>query len=732
MLLTLPKESHAAILNIQFLTLSLSVEQKINSFNPYFMRKRSVVVVLMILILCTLGSFQARSQQWIKEMPGYEQYSKMAPQIRSAVKQGRINATWAEDGKSFTYALDGKKYEFNVKSRKTTELGEAERDESMMARYRRMYANRPERGRQYAETKSPDEKRIARYSDGNVYISDTDGKNEYAVTTEGSVEKRITFGTATWVYGEELDQITAMWWSPDSKKLAFYSFDMSKVRNYYLQYEQTKLYDSLNVEAYTKVGAVNPVVGLMIYDLETKETVTVDVRDGQPFDNQTIGHYVYGIEWTPDGSELLFHRTNRKQDIMELTAADPQTGACRVVVHEEWPASFVENSPEMKFLTDGHRFIWTSERTGYKNYYLYDLKKGLINPLTTHDYEVAGIEKVDEKTGFVYYMARSGDNFMKEQLHRVKLDGSGDMRLTDPAFNHSVQISHDGKYFIDVAETHAIPPFSQLIDLKGKVVAKLAESDMSKFEELGLKKTEVFTFISADGETELHGIIHFPSNFDPSKKYPVLLSNYGGPATNSVRESFTTPNSLTEYGFLVVSLDGRNAGLKGKKLLDKLYGNLSIVEQDDFAEGIKALYSRSYVDKNRVGVFGTSYGGTTAAACILRHPEVFQAAVANSGVMDWRNYDNIYTERFMNLLENNEAGYEAANLRNYAGNLVGKLMIYYGTMDNNVHPSNSLQLIDALQKAGKSFEVQVGPDKGHTAVNTERMMEFFIQNLVLQ
>jgi dipeptidyl-peptidase-4 len=192
------------------------------------------------------------------------------------------------------------------------------------------------------------------------------------------------------------------------------------------------------------------------------------------------------------------------------------------------------------------------------------------------------------------------------------------------------------------------------------------------------------------------------------------------------------PNALTEYGFLVVDIDGRNVRGRGKRLLDQLYGNLGIVEQDDFAEGIKSLYGRSYFDKDRVGVYGTSYGGTTAAMSLLRFPDVYHAAVANSSVTDWVNYDNIYTERFMNTIENNKAGYDAFNLMNYAKDLQGELMIYYGTADNNVHPSNSLQLIGALQKAGKSFEVQVGPDRGHTAVNTDRMMEFFIEHLVLK
>lgn len=681
--------------------------------------------------LLLIFSLPAVSQQWIKNMPGYEQYKEVAPKIRSAVKPGRLNVVWAEDGKSFEYNKEGKKYKYDLKKKKALEIGEAEKEESPYARYRRMYANAPARGRQYETEKSPGGELIAKFRDGNVYITDTLGNNEIAITTEGSIEKRFTFGTATWVYGEELYQRHAMWWSPDNKKLAFYHFDMRDVRNYYLQYEQTEIYDSMNIEAYTKVGAVNPLVELMIYDLETKKTVQVDVRDGKEFNDEVVGHYVYKIEWSPDGAELLFHRTNRKQDIMEWTAADPKTGKCRVVVREEWPASFTTNTPVRQFLEDGSRFIWQSERNGFKNFYLYDIYQGLLHPITEHDFEVSNIVKVDEKKNLLYYMARSGDNHMKMQLHRVQLDGEKDERLTDPAYNHTVQVAPDGKNFVDVAQTHNIPPVTKLISAKGKVLETLAESDMSKFEELGLKKVELFTFTSADGETELHGLLHFPSNFDPNKKYPLILSNYGGPATNAFRENFTTPNSLTEYGFLVVNIDGRNVAGKGKRMLDKLYGNLSVVEQDDFAEGIKSLYNRPYFDKNRVGVYGTSYGGTTAAACILRYPEVFHAAVANSGVTDWRNYDNIYTERYMNLLDNNKEGYEAANLMNLADNLEGKLMIYYGTTDNNVHPSNSLQLIQALQKAGKSFEVQVGPDRGHTAVNRDRMMEFFIQNLVL-
>ena len=687
--------------------------------------------VFVQIFLFSSFSITVSAQQWIKEMPGYDRYREIAPKIRGSVKSGQVSVKWADDGKSFEYSHGGSKYIFDLKKKKAERVGEAAAEESPMVRYRRMFAGRPERGRQYTFADAPNGKNKAVYRDGNVFITGMNGENEIAVTTDGSETKRIKYGSATWVYGEELAQTTAMWWSPDSKKLAFYSFDLTKVRDYYLQYKQTEIYDSLEVEPYTKVGAINPLVGLMIYDVDSKKTVTVDVRDGKPMTDDVLGHYIYDIQWSPDGTELLFHRTNRRQNIMEWTAANPETGKCRVVVHEEWLSSYTTNSPEMKFLNDNKSFIWTSERTGFKNYVLYDLSGKQLAVLTKHPFEVAEIKKIDEKAGFLYYMARSGDNHMKLQLHRVKLDGTGDVRLTDPAYNHSVDISPDGKYIVDVAQTHNTPPFTQLLDDKGRPVSKLADSDMTRFNELGLKKVEAFTFTSIDGKTQLHGLLHFPSNFDPNKKYPLLVSNYGGPETNEFLETFVTPNSLTEFGFLVASIDGRNVGGKGKAIMDQIYGRLGYAEMDDFAEGVKSLYNRPYFDKSRVGIYGTSFGGTTSAMCLLRFPDVFHAAVANSGVMDWRNYDNIYTERYMNLLDANLEGYELTSVLKYAPNLEGKLMIYYGTSDNNVHPANSLQLIQALQKANKSFEVQVGPDKGHTAVSVERMMEFFIQNMVL-
>jgi dipeptidyl-peptidase-4 len=710
-----------------------------------------------LAILLTAGLLQvaADAQDRLKGMPGYPQYQKITAET-GPVRSGEIRAiAWAPDGASFEYTLHGQRYRFDVARNAVTQLGEAPPAASE-GRGGRGGRGGIARGRQATSADSPDGALKAFYRDRNLWVSAADGSNETAVTTDGSEADRLKYGTASWVYGEELGQRTAIWWSPDGRKLAYYRFDEKQVPDYHLQLDQTKIQSRNEIEAYPKAGAPNPVVELFVYDVATKTRTRIDVRNGKPFDNGVVGHYVYKVAWSPDGTELLFNRTNRRQNILEFVAANPDTGATRVIVREEWPTGWVENSPPMHLLGDKHRFIWESERTGWANLYLYDLSGKLITPLTNHSFDVAGLVKVDEAAGVVFYTARSGDNHMKMQLHRVGLDGKGDVRLTDPAYHHAVGscmpaasagggagraggpascgLSPDNRRFVDVYQTHNSPPASRVVGTDGQVIAEIAKSDLTRFEQLGLKNVEMFTFTAADGKTTLHGLIHFPSTFDPAKRYPVLMPVYGGPAaaSNTARETFVAPSALAEYGFLIVNVDSRAVPGMGKRQLDSIYLKLGQVEMDDMAEGIKALWSRPYIDKTRVGVYGTSYGGYSSVMLLLRHPDVFAAASASSPVTAWYHYDSIYTERYMWIPQENTDGYEAGNAMNYAKSLKGRLMLYFGTADNNVHPSNTMQLIAALQQAGKSFDVQVGPDRGHTGINTDRMMEFFIENLIVR
>jgi dipeptidyl-peptidase 4 len=714
-----------------------------------------------LVLLGALGLFAGSmaAQDRLKTMPGYDQFAKVSKEISGAVKPGNLSVAW-KDAATFEYQKDGKLFRYDVATKQATEVGPAPDSQAGGQRGQRgQGGGAPERGRQVASATSPDGKHKAFYKAFNLWLSDADGGNESAVTTDGSdaADKRIKYGTASWVYGEELGQTTAMWWSPDGGKVAYYRFDEKDVDIYHLQLDQTKLYSRDDSEAYPKAGRPNPVVDLYVYDVAAKTSVKVEVRDGRPFDNSVVGHYVYRVNWSPDGTELLFNRTNRRQNILEVVAANPATGSCRVIIREEWPTGWVENSPGMVFLKDGKRFIWESERNGWKNLYVYDLSGKLLYPLTAHStFEVQSLVKVDEDAKVVFYTARDGENHLKTQLHRVGLDGKGDVRLTDPAFNHAVGtcmpraagarggagapggaggcgIAPDNRHFVDVYQTHDVPPATRLVDAAGKVVAELAASDMTRFKELGLKTAEMFTYKAADGRTTLRGVISFPSNFDPSRKYPALVSVYGGPASasNTARETFVQPNPLTEYGFLVLNLDSRAAPGMGKRTLDAIYLKLGQVEMDDMAEGVKALWSRPYFDKARVGIYGTSYGGYSSLMCVLRHPDAFHAGAASSAPTAWYHYDTIYTERYMWLPDENKGGYETGSAMVYADKLNGRLLIYYGTADNNVHPNNSMQLIAALRRAGKSFEVQVGPDAGHSGVASDRMMEFFIENLVL-
>ncbi|MDD8025449.1 MAG: DPP IV N-terminal domain-containing protein [Acidobacteriota bacterium] len=698
------------------------------------MKKRSVLVLFLALAVLA-GSLGAQDR--LKTYPGYDHYAQMQKDLQGGQPGGGRpgmmgmggGIRWAEDGKSFTFPKDGKTWTYNIAAKKAVEFtGKAPQPGDMMGRR----PGGPERGRQSTEAVSPDKKWKALYKDRNLWLADGEGKNAVALTTEGNEKDRIKYATASWVYGEELRQTTAMWWSPDSTKIAYYRFDESKVPDYFLQMDQTKVYSKPDIEAYPKAGQPNPVAEIYIYDVNAKTTAKVDVRDGKPFDDGVVGHYVYEVTWSPDGRELLFNRTNRRQNILEFAAADPSTGKVRVILREEWPTGWVENSPSLTWFKDNKRFLWVSERSGYRNFYLYDISGKLLATVTNHPFEVGPIIKLDEKAGQLYYMARDGANHMMMQLHRIGLDGKKDVRLTDPAMNHSVSLSPDGKYFVDTAQTHNVPAITTLRDAKGKLMAELYKQDTSKYDALGIKKAELLKFKAADGKTDLFGILQFPSNFDANKKYPLLVSVYAGPGWNGASETYARPNLVCELGFLVASFDFRGSSGRGKKAMDSIYEKLGIIEIDDQAAGVKSLYDRPYFDKTRVGIYGTSYGGYASAMCLLRHPDVFTAACAQSSVTSWYQYDSIYTERYMWIPQENKEGYEAGNAMNYAKDLKGRLMLYYGTADNNVHPTNAMQLITALQKAGKNFEVQVGPDRGHTAVDNNRMLEFFVENLMMK
>lgn len=586
----------------------------------------------------------------------------------------------------------------------------------------------PARGRQRAVVTSPDGQRVARYADGNITLEM--GGQKIAITTAGDLTKRIKFGTASWVYGEELEQRDAMGFSPDGEFLWYYGFDESAVKDFFTLLNQRTPQVLVESEAYPKPGNPNPTVNLYVYSVQTGKSVTVASRPGA-FDDG-IGHYLLAINWSPDGKSLIFTRMNRRQNEREVCAADPRTGLVRVIDREVNPAGWVEyDFPRMVV---GKRWLATSEDTGYANLYWIDIEKGQRTAVTRHDFDVYRVVKVDEARQQIWYVGAGGNAPYRHQLYRIGFDGKGGKRLTDPAFHHAIELAEDGQGFVDTYETADQAPRVVLRNGEGAEVEKIKESDTSPADKAGVKPTEFITFSSLDGKVKLNGRIHFPPDFDPKKKYPVLIEVYGGPLPvgwSLPAETYTPSKPLASYGFIVAEFIGRGTNGRGRDFRQAINEKLGIVEIDDQAAGAKYLTTLPYVDSTKIAIEGTSYGGYASLMCLLRYPDLFAAACSQSMVSDWRNYDTTYTERYMGLLPANDAAYRAGSAMTYAGQLKGALMIYYGTADDNTHPVNSLQVIAALQRAGKSFEVQVGPDAGHSGLGQARMLEFFIERMGL-
>lgn len=698
-----------------------------------------------VVLPATLAG-QSASLERLPTLPGYAAYARLEQDLRAgpAFTPAASTPRWASDSLSFTFVAAGRLRRFDIASGTAADVDDpavaaATSGGPSGAAPRGPRGPDPcpivtvERGRQRACEGSPDGQFKMFSRDRNVFVSRADGSDERQVTVDGSDVQRIKYGVASWVYGEELEQTTAIWWSPDSRQVAFYRFDESRVADYYVTTDLTRVQSSVDVEAYPKAGTDNPIADILVYDLAGGSVRRLDVRDGGPFVDDSIGHYVYAVQWAADGSAIRLNRTNRRQQVMELASCRPSTGECHAIVRESWPTGWVRNRPTVRMLRDERRFIWSSERTGWKNFELRDISGRLITPLTRlSGADVEAIVRVDEDRGEFFYTARDGDNPLKLQLHRVGLDGSGDRRLTDPAFTHTVTLSPDNRWFVDVFQAHDVPPAMRLVAVDGSTVAPVATSDLTRFESLRLRKVEQFSYLAADGATRLLGQVAFPRDFDAAKRYPVLVETYSGPELwdDLPTESFTVPTPLVEFGFLVVRLQTRAAPAMGKAAHDALYLKLGEAEVDDLASGVKALASRAYVDAGRVGIFGTSYGGYAALMALLRYPDLFAAGVASSAPTDWRHYDTIYTERYMWTPQANSAGYDRGSAVVNAGRLRGRLLIYFGTADNNVHPSNTVQLAQALARAGKSFDLQIGPDQGHSAVSTGRLMEFLIEHLV--
>ncbi len=688
-------------------------------------------VLLLTLLVASDAALAAPPPQGFR--PGLSGTGAMDAGILTQIE-------WSADGKYVEFTNWGNRYRFDLR-RKTCETVEVKKKEKKDAggkekkrpsrgeRRRRGEGKeegkgegelrripRPGRGRQYMTERSPDGKWYAVCKEWNVALENDETGEAIQVTKEG--HRKFRYGTANWMYGEELNERHGMWWSPDSKKLVFYEFDERPVKDYYLTRDLTKYNTSLYTEGYTKAGDPNPIVSLIIYDLESGKCT--------PVDTGAEDQYLYGMRFTPDGSELLYHRTDRRQKRLDIMALNFDTAETRVVV-QETQDTWQDNAPYMRFLEDGKRFIWETEKTGWKQYELRDLDGSLVCTLTKGDYPATGIVKIDEEKGFIYYTAYSDKHPLCLQLHRVRLDGTRQKRLTALSFNHSrFDLSPDRKWFIVRYEDVETPPSTALFSTEGKLVSTLAEGP-----KLESHLSELFSYQAADGVTVLYGVLYKPEGFDPKKQYPLMVSVYGGPGSRAIRNTFRRQgHPTTKRGYLVARFDNRGTGGRGKAFMGAVYEKLGDVDIRDQADGVRYLRKRPYVDGNRVGIYGVSYGGFMAAMGVLRHPDVFHAASVGSGVTDWRQYDSIYTERYMNLPQDNPEGYRAGSCTPYMDQFKGKMLIMHGMLDDNVHPNNAWELIDALDKAKKKYESRFFPRAGHGVPGSDTMWEFFRRHLI--
>jgi dipeptidyl-peptidase-4 len=585
----------------------------------------------------------------------------------------------------------------------------------------------PSRGRQRPVEPSPDGLWVAASVKGNVRISPVGAGQEpgvdsvaIEVTSEGG--NGLRFGTASWVYGEELDQTTGMWWAPDSKRLAYYRFDDSQVPPFTMLGGLTELFTTTDVERYPKPGDRNPDAGIEIVEIASPTTrIKVDAGPRDQWE------YVYGPQWAPDGSELLFLRTNRRQSVLDLCAANPATGAVRVVIREEQP-NWQQNRPEMRWLSDGRRFIWASERSGLKQYELHSLDAGTAPVrLTSGDRPVDSIVSVDERGGRLWYSACTGEHAIEPQLMSVAFDGTGQARHTPRDAHHArFSVAPGGAHFVASDETLVRPPVMRLYRADGTVVSDVpgvpaggdaaaegSGAPKDPWAARGLVPPEPVVLTAADGVTPLYGILWFPSDFDPSRRYPLVVETYGGPGVRVVRWSFSRPQPDCELGFLVLSVDNRGTPGRGKAFEDATYLALGGPDVDDQAAAARQVSRRPYVDASRMGITGSSYGGYMSIMGLLRHPDVFSSAVAFSGPTDWRQYDTIYTERYMRTPRENPEGYASASAVERAKDLRGSLLIIHGMQDDNVHPNNMWALADRLQSMNRPFGMLLFPRAGH-------------------
>ncbi len=586
---------------------------------------------------------------------------------------------------------------------------------------------------------SPDSHWVSFSRSANLFVVSIATGKITTLTTGGSEE--VLKGKLDWVYPEELDTRTAYWWSPDSTKIAYYEMDERPVTRYPIM-DMSSPTGGTEYTRYPQAGEANPIVRVGVVSVSGGESKWMDT-------GANTDVYLARVNWLPDSSRVAIQRLNRAQNQLDLLFADAATGASKTILTET-DKYWINISDDLYLFSDNKRFLWSSERTGFRHFYLYDNSGKQLAQLTSGEWSISDLggfgpgaanhPAVDEAHGYVYFISNKED-VRETQLYRVALSDKSLTRITKDAGTHSARIAPDTSSYIDTYSNTATPTRQDLYRMDGTRVAVVNEGKVPELAEYRLTPVE-FVEVTADDGTKLNASIIKPTNFDPAKKYPVLINVYGGPHVQLVRNYWGGYRYLLDQvyaakGYIIFTLDNRGSWGRGHAFETPIYHHMGKIELQDQVAGVKYLKSLGYVDPARIGITGGSYGGYMTLEALFNAPDVFKMGVSDAPVTDWKLYDTIYTERYMGRPQDNADGYKDSSPVNQAANIKGKLMLVHGTGDDNVHFANSVELLNALIDDSRyPDQLLVFPGRGHgisdpnaRMVEIQRTIEFILGNL---
>ncbi|MBC7642566.1 MAG: S9 family peptidase [Flavobacterium sp.] len=570
-------------------------------------------------------------------------------------------------------------------------------------------------------TFSPDGNKIAFAKANNLFILDIASNLKIQITADGK-KNSIINGITDWVYEEEFAFVRAFDWSSDSKKLSYIRFDETLVPEFSMNIYKKDLYPTVETFKYPKAGEKNALVSLHIYNVDSKSKKDVNLGQYSDF-------YIARMKWSNDSNVLSAQVLNRHQDNLDLLFIDGNSGATKIALNEKDKA-YVDVTDDLTFLKD-NSFIWTSEKDGFNHIYLYDKNGKLINQITKGNWEITKYYGLDEKTKTIFYQSVENGSINRD-VYSISLDGKNKKRLSSNVGTNSATFSPNYQFYINSFSSATVPKIYTLNNSKdGKQVKEIVSNNelSEKLKTFNAPNQEFFVLKTEKGH-ELNAWIMKPKDFDATKKYPVFMYQYSGPGSQQVKNEWGSSNeywfmSLTQMGYIVACVDGRGTGFKGanfKKLTQLQLGKYEVEDQIDAA---KVIGNYPFVDKTRIGIFGWSYGGFMASNCLFKGADVFKMAIAVAPVTNWRFYDSIYTERYLQTPQENASGYDDNSPINYVDKLKGNFLLIHGTADDNVHFQNSMQMIEALIQANKQFDWAIYPDKNHGIYGGKTRIQLF-------